>query len=87
MGVLASIFHGSRVTLQPAGYYDDDEPPEGWESLSFASLFDLEDERTGGVGSIKVATSMLSHRKTASSSAVWRSATTPWPNISWKATT
>lgn len=27
---------------------------------------------------------MLSHRKTASSSAVWRSATTPWPNISWK---
>ncbi len=37
MGVLASI-------LQPAGYYDDDEPPEGWESLPYASLFDLEDE-------------------------------------------
>ncbi|MCI0896621.1 MAG: hypothetical protein J4N84_17135 [Chloroflexi bacterium] len=83
MVVFSSIFRRIHVTLQSNGYYDDDEPMEGWESIPYPTLFDTEDEgefnklrtvwketkkggfftvrkeydkRTGGVGSIKVAT-------------------------------
>ena len=44
MVVFSSIFRRIHVTLQPNGYYNDDEPVDGWESLPYATLFDMEDE-------------------------------------------
>ena len=44
MVVFSSIFRRIHVKLQSNGYYDDDEPMEGWESLPYATLFDTEDE-------------------------------------------
>ena len=44
MVVFSSIFRRIHVTLQSNGYYDDDEPMEGWESIPYRTLFDTEDE-------------------------------------------
>ena len=44
MVVFSSIFRRIHVTLQSNGYYDDDEPMEGWESIPYPTFFDTEDE-------------------------------------------